>query len=85
MMTAVASSEESLVARVRDLGRRRRKLLEQLEEVQAEIARVADILTGDDVRRPEIQVARDAGISRQTLRIWRGKEDYKGRKIRREA
>ena len=76
----MSSSEGSLIARVRKLRSEREKLTARLDGVSAELADAVRELA--EIGVPETRLAKEAGVSRQTVRTWRGKEDYRGRKIR---
>jgi len=80
---AMSSSEGSLIARVRKLRGEREKLTARLDGVSAELADAVRELA--EIGVPETTLAKEAGVSRQTVRTWRGKEDYKGHKIVRDS
>ena len=69
----VSSSEGSLVGRIRELRARREELAREQEDITRQLGEAAAQLVAIGV--PESRVAREAGVSRQTLRVWQGKED----------
>jgi DUF1365 family protein len=70
----VASAEGSLVAKIHELRAERERLTAELHAVTQQLANAA--ITLADIGVPESRVAREAGVSRQALRVWRGKDDY---------
>jgi DNA invertase Pin-like site-specific DNA recombinase len=70
----LSSSEGSLLSRVRELRARREALAKEAEEATRQLGEAARQLVAIGV--PESRVAREAGVSRQTLRVWTGKESW---------
>lgn len=72
------TSQQTAVRRLRSVGRRRTRTLQRLAALEVEIAET--IREADAAGVPKLQIAKEAGVVRQTVYNVLGREDPKSMK-----